>query len=139
LTGREIAFGGDIARGMKQNNYLIMETQAQSMAGNQELPYPGQVRLQAYSHLASGANMVEYWHWSSIHNAIETYWKGILSHDLEPNPTYYEVKKTAEEFKRIGSHLVNLKKKNKVALLFSNESLTAMNWFAIDRKVNYND
>lgn len=139
LTGREIAFGGDMARSLKQNNYLVMETQAQSMAGNQELPYPGQLRLQAYSHLASGADMVEYWHWSSIHNSVETYWKGILSHDLEPNETYYEVKKTASEFKKIGDHLINLKKTNKVAVLVSNESLTAINWFPISEKVNYND
>ena len=139
LTGREIAFGGDMARSMKQNNYLVMETQAQSMAGNQELPYPGQIRLQAYSHLASGADMVEYWHWSSIHNSVETYWKGILSHDYEPNPTYYEVKKTAAEFKKIGSHLINLKKNNKVAMLISNESLTAINWFPISGRVGYND
>lgn len=139
LTGREISFGGDLTRSMKQNNYLVLETQAQSLAGNQELPYPGQVRLQAFSHLASGANMVEYWHWSSIHNSVETYWKGILSHDLEPNPTYYEVKKTAGEINRIGSKLVNLKKNNKVAILFSNESLTAINWFPISDKVYYND
>ncbi|WP_295668578.1 beta-galactosidase [uncultured Mucilaginibacter sp.] len=139
LTGREIAYGGDITRSMKQNNYLVMETQAQSMAGNQELPYPGQLRLQAYSHLASGADMVEYWHWSSIHNSVETYWKGILSHDYEPNPTYYEVKKTAAEFNKIGSHLINLKKTNKVALLISNESLTAINWFPISDRINYND
>jgi beta-galactosidase len=139
LTGREIAFGGDLARSMKQNNYLVMETQAQSMAGNQELPYPGQIRLQAFSHLASGADMVEYWHWSSIHNSVETYWKGILSHDLEPNPMYYEVKKTATQINKIGSHLINLKKTNKVALLFSNESLTAINWFPISSNVYYND
>ena len=58
LTGSEISFGGDIARSLKQNNYLVLETQAQSIAGSQELPYPGQLRLQAYSHFASGANMV---------------------------------------------------------------------------------
>ena len=139
LTGREIAFGGDIARGMKQNNYLVMETQAQSMAGNQELPYPGQLRLQAFSHLASGADMVEYWHWSSIHNSVETYWKGILSHDYEPNPTYYEVKRTSADISKISSHLINLKKINKVAVLFSNASLKAIDWFPISDKVDYND
>jgi beta-galactosidase len=139
LTGREIAFGGDIARGMKQNNYLVMETQAQSMAGNQELPYPGQLRLQAFSHLASGADMVEYWHWSSIHNSVETYWKGILSHDYEPNPTYYEVKRTSADINKIGSHLINLKKTNKVAMLFSNASLKAIDWFPISDRVGYND
>jgi beta-galactosidase len=139
LTGSEISFGGDLARSLKQNNYLVMETQAQSISGWQEIPYPGQLRLQAYSHLASGANMVEYWPWHSIHNGGETYWKGILSHDLETNPTYFEVQRTGNEFKRIGGHLVNLKKKNKVAILVSNESLTALNWFPIDNKLNYND
>ncbi len=139
LTGIEISFGGDVARSMKQSNYLVMETQAQSLAGTQELPYPGQLRLQAFSHLASGANMVEYWHWHSIHNSVETYWKGILSHDMEPNPTYYEVKQTSGELEKIGSHLINLKKNNKVAILFSNESLTSLNWFPISNKLNYDD
>jgi beta-galactosidase len=139
LTGREISFGGDMARSMKQNNYLVLETQAQTMAGNQELLYPGQLRLQAFSHLASGANMVEYWHWHSIHNSVETYWNGILSHDMEPNPTYYEVKQTAGDFKKIGDHLINLKKTNKVAVLFSNESISSLDWFPFSNKLNYND
>ncbi len=139
LTGREISFGGDLARSMKQNNYLVLETQAQSMAGNQELPYPGQLRLQAFSHLASGANMVEYWHWHSNHNSVETYWKGILSHDMEPNPTYYEVKQIAGEFKKAGSHLIDLKVNHKVAILFSNESISSLNWFPFSDKLSYND
>jgi len=52
------------------------------------------MRLDVYSYLASGANMVEYWHWHSIHAGQETYWKGVLSHDLEPNRAYAEVSKT---------------------------------------------
>ena len=139
LTGSEISFGGDVARSLKQNNYLVLETQAQSIAGWQELPYPGQLRLQAYSHFASGANMVEYWPWHSIHSSVETYWKGILSHDMETNPTYFEAQQTGKELKQIGSHLANLKKKNKVAILISNESLTALNWFPFSDKLNYND
>ncbi len=141
LTGIEISFGGDMARSMKQNNYLVIETQAQSIGSSntQELPYPGQLRLQAYSHLASGANMVEYWPWHSIHNSIETYWKGLLSHDMEPNPTYYEAQKIAGEWNKIGDQLVNLKKKNKVAVLFSNESLSALNWFRFSDRFSYND
>ncbi len=139
LTGSEISFGGDIARSLKQNNYLVLETQAQSIAGWQELPYPGQLRLQAYSHFASGANMVGYWPWHSIHSSVETYWKGLLSHDMEINPTYLEAQQTGKELAQIGSHLVNLKKKNKVAVLISNESLTALNWFPYSDKLNYND
>ena len=139
LTGSEIAFAGDEARGLKRGNYLVMETQAQSLSGRQELPYPGQLRLQAYSHLASGADMVEYWPWMSLPNALETYWKGVLSHDGEPNPVYEEVSRVGAEFHRIGDHLVHLRVRNRVALLVSNESLTALGWFPISEKMNYND
>jgi beta-galactosidase len=139
LTGIEISFGGDMARSMKHGkNYLVMETEAQGFA--QWLPYPGQLRLQAFSHLASGANMVEYWHWHSIHNSAETYWKGLLSHDFEPNPTYNEAQTIGKDFEKKGSHLVNLKRTNKVAILFSNEALTAFQWFGFGtNNTGYND
>jgi beta-galactosidase len=139
LTGIEISFGGDLGRSMKGGkNYLVMETEAQGFA--QWVPYPGQLYLQAFSHLASGANMVEYWHWHSIHNSAETYWKGLLSHDFEPNPTYEEAKKIGADFDRLSSHLINLKKKNDVAILFSNEALTGFNAFSFGwgSRENYN-
>jgi beta-galactosidase len=139
LTGSEIAFGGDLARSMKRRNYLVMETQAQSLSGRQELPYPGQLRLQAYSHLASGADMVEYWPWMSIPNAVETYWKGVLSHDGEPNPVYDEVRQVGGEWRRIGDRLIHLKVRSKVAIFFSNASLTALDWFSFSDSLGYND
>ena len=132
LTGVEIAFGGDLIRSLKQDNYLVIETEAQGFPG--WTPYKGQLRLQAYSHLASGANSVMYWHWHSIHNACETYWKGILSHDFQENATYREACIIGNEFARLGKHLVNLKKKNEVAVLVSNEALTALNWFRIQEQ-----
>ena len=145
LTGAEIAFGGDLIRSLKQNNYLVIETEAQGFPG--WTPYKGQLRLQAYSHLASGANSVMYWHWHSIHNGCETYWKGILSHDFQENATYREACIIGNEFARLGKHLVNLKKKNEVAVLVSNEALTALNWFRIQeqapgadaKSIYYND
>ena len=140
LTGTEISFGGDLARSMKQGrNYLVIETQAQGFP--QWVPYPGQLRLQAFSHLASGANMLSYWHWHSIHNSAETYWKGLLSHDFRPNPTYDEAKTIGRDFAAVGSHLVNLHKANRVAILFSNEALTGFNAFSFGWGVreNYND
>lgn len=128
LTGLEIAFGGDVARSMKDGqNYFVIETEAQGFA--EWVPYPKQLRLQAFSHLASGADMVSYWHWHSIHNSAETYWKGLLSHDFEPNPTYEEAKTIGADFKKLSPHLIHLKKKNDVAILFSNEALTAYNSF----------
>lgn len=138
LTGKEISFCGDTARSLKQANYFVLETQAQAFPN--WTPYPGQLRLQAFSHLASGANMVEYWHWHSIHNAIETYWKGLLSHDMGPNPTYEEAMTIGRDFARLSPKLINLKKKNRAALLVSNEALTALQWFPLPgRKADYND
>ena len=141
LTGAEIAFGGDMTRSLKRDNYLVLETEAQGFP--EWLPYLGQLRLQAYSHLASGANSVMYWHWHSLHNAIETYWKGLLSHDFEENATYREAKQIGRELAEHSSHLVNLKKRNRTAILVSNEALTALNWFPIGTKdgadVTYND
>lgn len=143
LTGAEIAFGGDMARSLKQDNYLVLETQAQGYPG--WTPYKGQLRLQAYSHIASGSNSVMYWHWHSIHNSFETYWKGLLSHDFQENDTYREACVIGREFSELGGHLVNLKKKNDVAILVSNEALTALKWFGIEATaagnegIGYND
>ena len=143
LTGAEIAFGGDMTRSLKRDNYLVLETEAQGYPG--WTPYKGQLRLQAYSHLASGANSVMYWHWHSIHNSFETYWRGLLSHDMQENAPYREACIIGNEFSRLGSHLVNLKKKNDVAILVSNEALTALKWFGIeataagDHGIGYND
>ncbi len=140
LTGTEIALGGDLTRSMKGGqNYLVLETEAQGFP--QWLPYPGQLRQQAFSHLASGANLLEYWHWHSIHNSAETYWKGLLSQDFQPNPTYNEAATIGRDFQRLGPQLVNLQKTNQVAILFSNEAQTAFKWFGFGWGVpeTYND
>ncbi len=131
LTGNEIAFAGDYFRSVKDKNYLVTETNAQTIGWNsmmQQPPYPGQMRQNVYAHIGSGANMVEYWHWHSIHYGQEIYWKGVLSHDLQPNRAYAEVSKTAHELQKFGTKLVNLQKKNEVAILFSHDSNDALNF-----------
>ncbi|MDO4900684.1 beta-galactosidase [Actinomyces sp.] len=131
LTGKEIAFGGDISRSLKDGApYLVLETQAQGQMG--WLPYPGQLRLQAYSHLASGACGVMYWHWGSIHNSFETYWKGLLSQDYSPNPTYREACVIGRELKEHAASLAGLSKRNTAAIMVSNEACTALEWFSLE-------
>jgi beta-galactosidase len=118
----------------------VTETNAQTIGWDsrtQYPQYPGQLRLVVYTHLAAGANMVEYWHWHSLHYGQETYWKGVLSHDLEPNRTYAEVTRVAGELKKIGPQLVDLKKDNKVAILFSTDSANALSSMPVSDKVSY--
>ena len=42
LSGAEIAFGGDLIRCLKNDNYLVLETEAQGYPG--WTPYDGQLR-----------------------------------------------------------------------------------------------
>lgn len=141
VDGRSWAMSGDLARSLlRGRNYLITETNAQTIGWDSKTqfpPYDGQLRLNVYSHLASGADMVAYWHWHSLHYGQETYWKGVLSHDLEPNRAYAEVARTARELKEVGPRLVNLKKKNAVAVLYSPESFHAIQYMPFDDRVNY--
>ncbi len=140
LNGESIWFTGDLGRSLKHTNYLVTETNAQTIGWDsrtQYPQYPGQLRLVVYTHLAAGANMVEYWHWSSLHYGQETYWKGILSHDLEPNRAYAEMSQVAAELKRLGPQLVNLKKDNKVAILFSADSANAISYMPVSDEVTY--
>lgn len=129
-TGMELARAGDLMRSVKGKNYLVTETTGQTTGWDSKTqfpPYDGQLRLNAYACIGSGANMVSYWHWHSLHYGQETYWKGILSHDLQPNRIYAEMKRTASEFKAIGKHLVNLQIRPKVAILLSYDSNHALN------------
>ncbi|MFU1859694.1 beta-galactosidase [Sphingobacterium sp. NGMCC 1.201703] len=138
--GQRIAYSGDFVRTVAKNNYIVMETNAQGIgwdARTQYPPYDRQLRQNVYAHYASGANMVEYWHWSTLHYGQETYWRGVLGHDLQPNRIYDEFKTTAQELARIGDRLMDLKKKNKTAILYSHDSYHALNFMPYTYKNNY--
>jgi beta-galactosidase len=140
MDGEFIAFCGDINRSLNGGNYLVTETTAQSTgwdSRSQFPPYPGQLRLAVYANIASGANLIAYWHWHSLHYGQETYWKGVLAHDLEPGRVYGEVTQIARELKKLGPELANLKKKNRVAILYSLDSWHGLNFMPFDDTVNY--
>lgn len=123
LTGVEIAYKEDFMRSFRQDrpdrsdagNFYVLGTQAQGF--HLSTPYPGQLRLQAYSCLAGGADMVMYTRWHSVHSGTDIYYKGVLSHDMEPNPVYDEALRVGMELKRIGGKLLHLQKDNKAALV----------------------
>jgi beta-galactosidase len=129
--GEGSSYGGDFARSLKGANYLVTETNAQTIGWDsrwQFPPYDGQLREDVYLMAATGANMVEYWHWHSLHYGQETYWKGVLSHDLEPGRVYAEAARTAHELARVGTHIVDFEPSRPVALLYSNDSRRAIEY-----------
>ncbi|KHL26892.1 beta-galactosidase [Croceibacterium mercuriale] len=137
LTGVEIAFGGDLARSLKGGaNYYVIETEAQGWL--QWTPYPGQLRLQAFSHLASGANMVAYWHWATTSNAVETYWRGLLTQDYQPNEIYQAAAGIGADIRRLGPTLADIEKSNDVAIYVSNRAQSAFDSFKLPGNIEYN-
>jgi beta-galactosidase len=131
FDGERQSFLGDAYRSLHHSNYLVTETNAQAIgwtSAEQYPPYDGQARLDVYSDLSSGANMVEYWHWATLNSGQETYWKGVLGHDREPNRVFNEMVRTGAELKKIGPDLVNLKIKNRVAILYSVDSANSLDF-----------
>jgi beta-galactosidase len=137
LDGAWQAMQGDFSRSLKHTNFLVTETNAQTLgwdSAGQFPPYDGQLRLDVYTDVSSGANMVEYWHWHSIHAGQETYWKGVLSHDLEPNRAYAEVTRIAHELQKVGPELANMRIENRVAILYSVDSSNGIAFMPIERQ-----
>ncbi len=142
LRAEDLGIADDFTRSVNHGNFIITETNAQTESWDSKglvPPYDGQIRLCVYTHLAAGANMVEYWHWHSNHYGQETYWKGILGHDLLPNRVYNEVGKTAHELQQIGSKLVNLSIKNEVGILYSMDSRHAIKFMPFKDGDGYMD
>jgi beta-galactosidase len=138
--GAKSSLQGDFARSLKHTNFLLTETNAQSDSANsigQYPPFDGQIRLAAYTHISSGANMVEYWHWHSLHYGLETYVKGVLGHDLEPGRVYDEVSRTAHELQRVGPEIVDTQRPNKVAILYSDDSHYGIDYMPFSDHENY--
>jgi beta-galactosidase len=73
---------------------------------------------------------------------METYWKGVLGHELQPGVIYRYAKQIGKEYQLYGKELINLKKKNQVALVTDNDSLTALKFYPMDIPtggLSYND
>lgn len=129
MNARAIWFAADAARSFKRDRFLVTETNAQAIgwdARAQFPPYPGQLKLAALALVAGGAEMVAYWHWATVHNGQETYWRGVLGHDLEPNRVYAEVTETGALLGRLGEKLRGQHTRARVAILCSPDSWSAL-------------
>lgn len=135
--GSSQSLSEDYARSLKHGNFLVTETNAQSIGWSsafQYPPYDGQWREDVYTHIANGADMVEYWPWASIPAGQETYWQGVLGHDFEPDRAYKEVSRTGRELQKIGPQLVGMRLHNQVAILWSRDSMNAISFMPFTMK-----
>ncbi|WES64355.1 beta-galactosidase [Microbacter sp. GSS18] len=116
----------------KQSRFLVTETDAQSIGDSafNLPPYPGQLRQAAMAFISRGAAMIEYWHWHTLPYGTETYWGGVIPHSLVPGRVYEELSGVGSDLAAIGDRLDGFEPDADVAILWSNDSRFALEFFS---------
>ncbi|MEV6344201.1 beta-galactosidase [Actinoplanes sp. NPDC051851] len=110
--------------GTRHEPFLVTEVGAQSIgfSSMNHSAYPGQRRQGVWALISRGAQMIEYWHWHTLHFGPETYWGGVLPHSQKPGRTYREIAAIGAELGRLGDRIVGLRPDAQVGILFDHAS-----------------
>ncbi len=124
------AMSHDLARGFKQKNFWVMETQpgAVDWARVNNALFPGEIRAMAWQAIGHGANAVLYWQWRSALNGQEEYHGTLIGPDGTPVPVYTVVQKIGAEFAKVGEAFRGTTPASRVALLYSYDSRWAIDF-----------
>jgi len=118
-------FKWDLSRGLKQQNFWVMETQPANVNWsplNNKLN-KGETRALDWQAIGHGADAILYWQWRSALNGQEQYHGSLVDQAGQPRPFYEEAAELGDDLKRIGNILENTKPvQNRVAILFDFES-----------------
>ncbi len=135
-----IAMAHDLTRGVKNQNFWVMEQQSGpcgwQMMG--DTPEPGQIRLWTYQAIAHGAEAIVYFRWRACTVGIEQYWHGILDHDGIGRRRYREVQGVGAEMKQLSELFVGAENVTDVALIKSYDNVWSHRQQPHNRKFNYN-
>ncbi|MET0885947.1 MAG: beta-galactosidase trimerization domain-containing protein, partial [Mycetocola sp.] len=118
----------DLMYSSKQSSFFVTETNASSI-GHSSLnfsPYDGQWRQAAWALVSRGADMIEYWHWHTLHFGTETYWGGILPHSQKPGRTYRELGRLGADFAKAGAAVRRGTPDADIAVLYDSDSKFAL-------------
>jgi beta-galactosidase len=137
----EVSMAHDLMRGLKQQNYWVMEQQSGPCGWNTmgNTPSPGQIRLWAYQAVAHGGEGILFFRWRTCLFGTEQYWHGILDHDGIPRRRFEEIKQTGEEMVRLGSLLDGSENPSEVCLIKSYENLWSHGIQPHSKGFDYND
>lgn len=115
------ALSHDAMRGLRKQNYWVMEQQ--SGGGGWEYvavqPKPGELRLWTYQSIAHGADGIVYFRWRTSRTGTEQYWQGILEHHGTPGRRYAEVSQIGKELHKVSEMIVGSQVIAKVAIMQS--------------------
>jgi beta-galactosidase len=120
----------DAMRGLKQENFWVMETQPGfvNWSNLNNSLNKGEVRAMAWHDIAHGADEVGYWQWRSALNGQEEIHGTLVGADGEPLPLLDEVAQTGKEFSEFEGTFRGTRVISEVALLSDYESRWAIDW-----------
>ena len=123
---------------------MIMEQQSGpggNIGGLGTTPLPGQIRLWTYQSIAHGAVGVLYFRYRTALYGAEQLWHGIFDHDKEENYRSREVRKVANELKKVGNIFLYNRQNNEVAIFhnYHNQAAQMAEPFACDNWSIYID
>jgi beta-galactosidase len=122
------AAAADVMRGLKRQNFWIMEQTAGpgGWATFGRTPRPGELRKVAYQQLAHGADAQVWFRWRTCTAGREQYWHGLLGHDGRGLRRYREAAQVAEEYHRLADDVAGTTVEPQVAMVYDYESLWAL-------------
>ena len=120
----DAALSADAMRGLKRQNFWVMEQQAGPSGWEtvSSTPRPGELRLWAYQAIAHGADGIVFFRWRAARHGTEQYWHGLLEHDGRLSRRYEEIKRMGAELHQMGDQIKGSIVKSQVALLNSYDS-----------------
>jgi beta-galactosidase len=117
----QAALAHDTMRGLRRQNFWVMEQQAGS-GGWEHVgvsPRPGELRLWTYQSIAHGADGILYFRWRTARHGTEQYWHGVLDHHGIPGRRYKEIQGIGDEIKKVGERLLGAQLRSTVAVMLS--------------------
>ena len=121
LDPSSAALSADTMRGLKRQNFWVMEQQ--SGGGGWDTvaitPKPGQLRLWAYQTIAHGADAILFFRWRTCRTGTEQNWQGVLEHHGIPGRRYDEILQMGSELEKIGRVLLGAQNTPQVAIMQS--------------------
>jgi beta-galactosidase len=120
----------DFARGWKQQNFWVMETQPGSVNWapiNNSLAR-GETRALAWQAIGHGADAILYWQWRDALNGQEQYHGAVVGPDGKPLPLYPELRQLGEDFQRTSTALAGTNPHSDVVILHGYDSRWAIDF-----------
>ncbi len=120
--------GADLMRGLKKQNFWIMEQTAGpgGWGAYGRNPRPGEIRKIAFQQVAHGADGMVWFRWRTCTAGREQYWHGLLGHDGKGLRRYREAAETAADLHKLSTALEGTTVRAEVAIIYDYDSLWAV-------------